>query len=100
MQTNHSSTAGTEGEPPFPAPKEITGKTAHGEEQMATRNGHGVNDAAAHDAVNNPIKPPKYRPDPYGGTYRFTGTDAVVNLNEEGNVVTAWARSKAGWRHE
>ncbi|MGW4489019.1 putative T7SS-secreted protein [Amycolatopsis sp. NPDC004368] len=99
--TNHgSSNAGAESEPPFPAPKEITGKTAHGEDQMATRNGHGVNDAAAHDAVNNPIKTPKYRPDPYGGTYRYTGTDAVVNLNKEGKVVTAWARSRAGWRHE
>lgn len=99
MQTNHSSGTGGAAEPPFEPPKQITGKTAHGEDQMATRNGHGVNDAAAHDAVTNPIKSPQYRSDPYGGTYRFTGKDAVVNLNEKGEVVTAWARSRAGWRH-
>ncbi|QRP44721.1 hypothetical protein I6J71_36655 [Amycolatopsis sp. FDAARGOS 1241] len=97
--TNHgSSPAPAETEPPFPAPKEITGKTAHGEEQMATRDGHGVNDAAAHDAVKNPVIPPKYRSDAYGGAYRFTGKDAVVNLNKDGKVVTAWARTQAGWR--
>ncbi|KAA9157944.1 hypothetical protein FPZ12_023970 [Amycolatopsis acidicola] len=100
MQTNHSSGAGAESEPPFQPPKQINGKTAHGEQQMAERNGHGVNDAAAHDAVANPVKPPKYRPDNYGGTYRYTGRDAVVNLHEQGQVTTAWARSRAGWRHE
>jgi hypothetical protein len=98
MQTN-SSSAGGEGEPPFPPPKQITGKTAHGEEQMAGRDGHGVSDDAAHDAVTNPVKPPKYRPDKYGGAYRFTGKTAVVNLNEKGEVVTAWARTSAGWRN-
>lgn len=67
---------------------------------MAGRDGHGVNDAVAHDAVNNPSKPPKYRPDNYGDTYRYTGKDAVVNLNQEGKITAAWARSKAGWRHE
>jgi hypothetical protein len=100
MQTKSTSDGGGETEAPFPPPKEITGKTEHGAQQMAERDGHGVSDAAAQDAVDNPVKPPKYRPDPYGGAYRFTGKDAVVNLNEEGKVVTAWARSKAGWRQQ
>ncbi|TNC23746.1 hypothetical protein [Amycolatopsis alkalitolerans] len=100
MQTNSTSGGGGETEPPFPPPKEITGQTEHGAQQMAERDGHGVSDAAAKDAVDNPVKPPKYRPDQYGGAYRFTGKDAVVNLNQEGKVVTAWARSKAGWRQE
>jgi len=100
MQTNQSGAGGGAAEPPFEPPKGISGKTEHGETQMAGRDGHGVNDAAAHDAVNNPVKPPQYRPDQYGGTYRFTGKDAIVNLNEKGEVVTAWARSRAGWRTE
>lgn len=100
MQTNQSATGGGAAEPPFEPPKGISGKTEHGETQMAGRDGHGVNDAAAHDAVNNPVKAPRYKPDRYGGTYRFTGKDAIVNLNEKGEIVTAWARSRAGWRTE
>ncbi|MET8847757.1 putative T7SS-secreted protein [Amycolatopsis sp. NPDC004625] len=100
MRTNQSGTGGGAAEPPFEPPKGISGKTQHGETQMAGRDGHGVNDAAAHDAVNNPVKAPRYIPDQYGGTYRFTGKDAIVSLNERGEVVTAWARSRAGWRTE
>lgn len=85
-------------EPPFQPPKEVSGRTAHGESQIQTRDGHGVNDAAIDDAVHNPIKPPKFRGDQYGGTYRYVGKDAAVNLNEQGEVTTAWARTKAGWR--
>ncbi|WP_116201537.1 putative T7SS-secreted protein [Amycolatopsis circi] len=101
MQANQSTSgAGAEAEPPFSAPKEITGKTDHGGKQMAERDGHGVNDAAAHDAVANPTKPPKFRMDNYGGSYRYVGKDATVNLNQHGEITTAWARTRAGWRHE
>lgn len=100
MQTNHSSGGGGETEPPFAPPKEITGKSAHAETRMAGRDGRGVNDAAAQDAFDNPVKPPEFRPDQYGGTYRFTGKDAVVNVNEQGQITTAWAKTSAGWRNQ
>lgn len=87
------------GEPPFEAPKEITGRTDHGEQQIQTRDGHGVTDGAVNDAVQNPTKAPKYIPDKYGGTYRYVGKNATVNLNKDGQVVTAWARNSSGWRN-
>jgi hypothetical protein len=34
---------------------------------MAARTGHGVNGTAAHDAVDDSIKTPRCRSDPYGG---------------------------------
>lgn len=86
-------------EPPFEEPEEITGRTEHGEQQIQTRDGHGVNDDAVNDAVQNPTKPPRYIPDKYGGTYRYVGKDATVNLNQDGQVVTAWARNSSGWRN-
>jgi hypothetical protein len=100
MEANQSGTGGGAAEPPFEPPKGISGKIEHGETQMAGRDRYGVNDAAAHDAVDNPVKAPQYKIDQYGGTYRFTGKDAIVNPNEKGEVVTAWARSRAGWRTE
>ena len=86
-------------EPPFEAPKEVTGRTAHGEQQLQGRDGHGVNDDAVDDAVANPTRPPKYIPDKYGGVYRYVGRNATVNLNKDGQVVTAWANNSAGWRN-
>lgn len=91
--------AGGGEEPPFEAPDEITGRTDHGEQQIQTRDGHGVNDEAVNDAVQNPTKPPRYIPDKYGGTYRYVGKNATVNLNKDGQVVTAWARNSSGWRN-
>jgi uncharacterized protein YukE len=98
MQVN-SNAAGGSSEPPFPPPKEITGTTEHAEEQIAGRDGHGVNDQAVQDAVDHPTKPPQYRPDRYGGAYRYVGRNATVNLNKDGKIVTAWARNQAGWRN-
>jgi hypothetical protein len=91
--------SGSAEEPSFEAPKEITGRTEHGQQQIQTRDGHGVNDGAVNDAVANPTKPPRYVPDKYGGTYRYVGKDATVNLNKDGQVVTAWARNSSGWRN-
>ncbi|MDT5233216.1 MAG: hypothetical protein QOI39_3716 [Mycobacterium sp.] len=85
--------------PPFPPPRQITGFTDHGAEQVNGRDGHGVNDVALQDSVANPIGSPKFRPDQYGGTYTYVGTDATVVLNRDGQVVTAWANSRDGWRN-
>jgi hypothetical protein len=88
-------TGGEAGSPPFPAPSEITGLTRHGAERAEGRDGHGVSDEAMADAVANPVKPPEYRPN---GTYRYEGQDAVVSLNERGELVTTWAKTSNGWR--
>lgn len=85
--------------PPFPPPKQITGLTDHGEQQVMSRDGHGVNERALQDAVNNPIGPPKFKPDQYGGSYLYIGKDATVALNKDGQVTTAWANSRNGWRN-
>lgn len=85
--------------PPFPPPTEITGRTAHGEQQIQSRDGHGVNDEAVDDAVAHPVVPPEYVPDRYGGHYEYTGRNALVSLNQAGEVVTAWAQNHTGWRH-
>ena len=99
LKTDSGGGGSAGGEPPFEAPKEIAGRTEHGEQQIQTRDGHGVNDEAVNDAVANPTKPPKYIPDKYGGTYRYVGKNATVNLNKDGKVVTAWARNSSGWRN-
>lgn len=99
LKTNSGGgSSGASEEPPFEAPEEITGRTEHGEQQIQGRDGHGVNDDAVNDAVQNPTKPPRYIPDKYGGTYRYVGKNATVNLNKDGQVVTAWARNSSGWR--
>jgi hypothetical protein len=86
-------------EPPFPPPGQINGLTEHGAQRVDGRDGHGVNDSAMQDAVNNPIEPPQFIPDQYGGTWRYIGKDATVNLNENGQVTTAWANNRNGWRN-
>lgn len=94
----HRPPEGTE-TPPFQPPKHISGLTEHAEEQANGRDGHGVNDRAMENAVENPIGPPKFKPDQYGGTYVYVGRDATVVLNRDGQVVTAWANSRNGWRN-
>jgi hypothetical protein len=86
-------------EPLFPPPGQINGLTEHGAQRVDGRDGHGVNDSAMQDAVNNPIEPPQFIPDQYGGTWRYIGKDATVNLNENGQVTTAWANNRDGWRN-
>ena len=99
IKTSGQGGKSSEVEPPFDPPNEIRGLTDHASEQMAGRDGHGVSDAAIQDAVDNPVKPSQYRPDQYGGSYRYTGKDAVVSLNKDGQVTTAWAKSQNGWRN-
>lgn len=87
-------------EPPFPPPTQINGFTDHGREQINERDGHGVNDRALQDAVEHPTKPPVYETDDQGrGAWLYYGKDATVVLNTDGQVVTAWARGRDGWRH-
>ncbi len=93
--TQHPATA----EPPFPPPGRINGLTEHGAQRVDGRDGHGVNDNALQDAVSNPIKPPQFVPDQYGGTWRYDGKDATVCLNENGQLTTAWASNSNGWRN-
>lgn len=88
----HEDTAPQPAEPP----REISGRTDHGEERAQGRDGHGVSDEAMNDAVENPVKAPKEQS---GGTFRYDGQDATVVLNPEGKVVTTWARNSNGWRH-
>jgi hypothetical protein len=54
-------------EPPFPPPQQINGLTEHGAQRVNGRDGHGVNDNAVQDAVNDPIKPPPFIPDSTAG---------------------------------
>jgi hypothetical protein len=86
-------------EPPFPPPRQINGYTGHGHERIEGRDGHGVNDGALQDAVEDPIGPPEYAPDQYGGNYTYVGKDATVVLSKDGKVITAWANSRDGWRN-
>ena len=95
--TQHPGTA----DPPFAPPQQINGYTRHGEEQIENRDGHGVSDAALQDAISHPTSPPSYQINEQGiGSYLYQGKDAAVVLNENGQVVTAWARGRQGWRHQ
>lgn len=74
--------------------------TEHGADRVNSRDGgHGVSDSALQDAVEHPIGPPQFVPDQYGGRYEYVGKDATVSLNKDGQVVTAWANSRSGWRN-
>jgi hypothetical protein len=78
-------------------PKDISGRTPHGEEQAQSRDGgRGVSDQAMDDAVKNPEKSPEPQAN---GTYKYVGKNAIVILNSDGKVVTTWARNSAGWRN-
>lgn len=87
--------------PPFPPPNRINGITGHGAGRIAGRDGgHGVSDKAMQDAVANPVGPPRFKVDELGrGAYVYVGKDATVVLNKDGQVITAWANSRAGWRN-
>ena len=74
--------------------------TGHGRQRVDDHDGHGVNDDALQDAVEHPLSPPSYQINEQGkGAYLYQGKDASVVLNKDGQVVTAWPRSRQGWRH-
>lgn len=81
-------------------PKEIKGYVPHGYDQAMGRDGgRGVTDEAMRDAVNDPIKPVQVQPHPKGPTFKFQGKNAVVVLNEQGEVVTTYAKNRTGLRN-
>lgn len=47
--------------------------------------------------MENPLET-KFIPDNYGGTTRYIGKDATVDLNKNGEVVTTWANGNGGTR--
>jgi RHS repeat-associated protein len=73
---------------------EIKGYTRHGREQVLGRDGVGVSDEAIEDAASNPNE---VIPEENGKT-KYVGKDATVILNGDGEVITAWANSRSGWR--
>jgi hypothetical protein len=86
-------------EPPFPPPTQVNGFTGHGRQSADNHDGHGVNDDALRDAVEHPMWQPSYQIDEQGrGAYLYQGKDAIVVLNKDGQVVTAWPRNRQGWR--
>ena len=74
----------------------ITGFTFHGLAQVMGRDGgRGVSNRALIDTIHNPIKKVHQSSN---GTTKIVGKDAVVVLNELGEVVTAYATNIAGVR--
>jgi Pretoxin HINT domain len=74
-------------------PGEINGYTRHGLNQAISRDGVGVSPSAINDAVTNPTRVIEQA----NGTFRYVGQNATVVLNENGEVVTTWARNSLGW---
>ena len=77
-------------------PDKITGYTQHGLEQAIFRDGHGVSPQGILDAVRNPTE---VIYDVSRNTYRFSGMNSVTILNQQGKVVSTWARSSKFWRY-
>jgi hypothetical protein len=63
---------------------------------MAGRDGGiGVSKIAMDNAWASPNNI-EYVPSKYGPTFRYTGDDAVIVVNQDGKVVTGWAKSSLG----
>jgi filamentous hemagglutinin len=90
MQLSAEQAAGTR------APTAITSYSEHAAAQIASRDGGiGVSPAAVDDAFVNPVNI-QYVPSKFGPTFKYTGQNATVVVNAQGNVVTAWGTSSAG----
>ena len=80
----------------LPIGGKITGYTQHGRSQALGRDGGiGVSNRAIMDAVNTPVRPPISQS---GGRVKYIGQNATVVLNQNGEVVTTWARNSTGTR--
>ncbi|WP_193044302.1 hypothetical protein [Mycolicibacterium baixiangningiae] len=66
--------------------------------QIAGRDGGiGVRREALEDAFSNPVRDVERLVDNQGRvSYRYTGDDATVVVNEQGKVITGWANNSAG----
>ena len=90
MQLTAEQAAGTR------APTTITSYSDHAVKQIGSRDGGiGVSQAAVNDAFANPVSI-QYVPSKYGPTFKYTGQNATVVVNSEGNAVTTWATNSAG----
>ncbi len=72
----------------------LTGISKHGVDQIISRDGVGVATRAILDAFKNPIAVMGQT----GGRFILAGKDAVIVINAEGKLITAWARGSAGFR--
>jgi hypothetical protein len=75
-------------------PQAIRGYTRHGFNQAISREGVGVSTRALLDAFKNPLSITGQS----GGRFVLTGSDAVVVVNAEGQVISTWATGSAGFR--
>lgn len=83
---------------PEGSPKGISGYTKHAEEQIAGRDGGvGVRRDALEDAFQNPVRDVERLVDSQGRvSYRYTGENATVVVNQDGRVITGWANNSSG----
>jgi RHS repeat-associated protein len=72
----------------------LTGYTRHGINSAISHDGVGVSPQAILNATSNPLQVIKQA----DGTFKFIGENAIVILNEFGEVITMWATSSKGWR--
>jgi hypothetical protein len=75
----------------------ITGFTRHGLERAIMKDGVGVTERAMLDTVKEPVKT-VWQLGPKGWTMKYVGKNAVVVLNEHGQVVSTRAISRAAFR--
>jgi len=73
--------------------------TTHGRESVEQHNGHGVSSDAPNDAVQNPQIVEDDVDDLGRHATTFVGNDALVILNDNGQVVTAWPTNRNGYRY-
>ena len=71
----------------------LQGFTRHGLNQAISREGVGVSPQAILDALRNPITV-----EVGSGTKTLVGRDAIVVMNQAGQVITTWARNSNGIR--
>ena len=76
-------------------PDKITGYTKHGINQAISRDGHGVSTKGVLDAFKNPNN---VTYNSINKTFKYSGTNSVVVLNQQGKVVSTWAKSSIFWR--
>ncbi|MEW5812510.1 MAG: hypothetical protein AB1925_24055 [Actinomycetota bacterium] len=83
---------------PDTAPKSISGYTKHAEEQIAGRDGGvGVRREVLEDAFTRPVRDVERLVDGQGRvSYRYTGENGTVVVNEQGKVITGWANNSSG----
>ena len=83
---------------PDTAPKSLSRYTKHAEDQIAGRDGGiGVRREALDDAFQHPTRDVERLVDDKGRvSYRYTGEDATVVVNDQGKVITGWANNSNG----